>query len=520
MSRESHQRDQKVAPESIQQEIGQIARGAGLGLGGNIYLYFINFLFGVLVARKIGAESFGFYTLGVTAVTLLARLSVVGLDRGSLRYVSIKRREREGAAVWQVIWISLGIGLLVSLFTAAILIFFPGFFLKLFGWRDKTALLRLFPIFALALPAMTMTAIGIAGTQAFRTLRYRALIPNFILPTTKLLVTLALILVLGVSALPPALGFVSAQILGGILAVYFLWRLASKMPRETKWEPGLMSELLKYSLPLLLSSVLVYLNGRTEIMVLGIFNQANSSGIYNAALRLAGLSMIVLTAFNAIFAPVIADLHHRGEIDQLAALFKLVTRWVIIVAMPIFLVQMLYPHQLIGLFGKDFASGALALRILSLGTLVKFSTGAVGIMLLMSGHSGLVMFNSLLTLGVALTLDFVLIRAFGVTGAAVAGMLSLVLVNLVNLGEVWHLLRIHPYNRYTLRPFIAAAPALAGGWLWSLWLPVSGLAALTAAAVLVTAIYAAALMLLGWNEDDRMMMAALGKRFRRLLPGW
>jgi O-antigen/teichoic acid export membrane protein len=253
-------------------------------------------------------------------------------------------------------------------------------------------------------------------------------------------------------------------------------------------------------------------------MVLGIFNQENSSGIYNAALRLAGLSMLVLTAFNAIFAPVIADLHHRGEMERLSALFKLVTRWVIIVAMPIFLLQMLYPHQLIGLFGKDFASGALALRILSLGTLVKFSTGAVGIMLLMSGHSGLVMFNSLLTLGVALALDFILIRLFGVTGAAVAGMLSLVLVNLVNLGEVWYLLRIHPYDRYTLRPFVAAAPALLGGWLWSLWMPVSGLVALAVASVVVAAIYVAALMLMGWNEDDRIMMAAMEKRFRRLLP--
>jgi len=128
------------------------------------------------------------------------------------------------------------------------------------------------------------------------------------------------------------------------------------------------------------------------------------------------------------------------------------------------------------------------------------------------------MFNSLLTLGVALALDFILIRLFGVTGAAVAGMLSLVLVNLVNLGEVWYLLRIHPYDRYTLRPFVAAAPALLGGWLWSLWMPVSGLVALAVASVVVAAIYVAALMLMGWNEDDRMMMAALEKRFRRLLP--
>jgi len=518
MTPEASEQSQEIKPESIQTEIGQIARGAGLGMSGNIYYYFINFLFGVLVARQIGADAFGLYTLGVTAVTLLARFSVVGLDRGSLRYVSIKRREGEGAAMWQVIWTSIGIGLIVSLIAAAALAFHPHFFLRLFHWDDKQALLKLFPLLALALPAMTMTSIGIAGTQAFRTLRYRALIPNFILPTVKLLVTLALIFVLGIGALPPIIGFVSAQILGGALAVYFLWRLAREITRKAKWEPGLMSELMRYSLPLLFSSVLVYLNGRTEIMVLGIFKQAGSAGIYNAALRFANLSLIVLTAFNAIFAPVIADLHHRGEMKQLGALFRLVTRWVMLAAMPIFLIQILYAPQLIGLFGKDFTSGALALRILSIGALINFSTGSVGIMLLMSGHSGLVMLNSFFTLSVALTLDFLLIRSFGVTGAAIAGMLSIALVNLINLGEVWRLLHIHPYNRYSLRPFIAATPALLAGWLWSRWLPVETLLALSLATIVVAAIYLAALMLMGWNEDDRMMMAALSKRFRRFLP--
>jgi O-antigen/teichoic acid export membrane protein len=507
---------QPLKPEKIQTEIGQIARGAGLGLGGNIYYYFINFLFGILAARQIGPEAFGIYMLGVTAVTLLARFAVVGLDRGSLRYVSIKRHEGEGAAVWQVIWISVSIGLAVSLAVAAALALYPQYFLALFRWHDKTALVRYFPIFAIALPLMTMTSIGIAGTQAFRTLRYRALIPNIILPTTKLLVTLALIALLGVGPLPPIVGFVTAQSLGGVLSIYFLWRLARKMPRQAAQEPGLLSELMRYSLPLLLSSVLVYLNGRTEIMVLGIFNHADAAGIYSAALRLAGLSLIVLTAFNAIFAPVIADLHHRNQIAELGALFKLVTRWVIMVALPITLVQILFPQQLIGLFGDKFAAGAWSLRLLSLGTFINFSTGAVGIMLLMSGHSRMVMVNSFLTLAAALGMDFWLIQRYGLNGAAVAGMSSIALVNLLSLGEVWYLLRIHPYDRYTLRPLMAALPALLGGWLWARWLPVTNLPRLLLAAVMIAAIYVAVLMLLGWNEDDRMMMAALSKRFRRL----
>ena len=506
---------------SIETEVGQIARGAGLGLGGNLLYYFLNFLFTVLVARLIGAESFGLYTLGVTTVTLLSRFSVMGLDRGTIRYVSIKRQSGDGGAIRQVILTAITIGLGVSVTVALILAFFPGFFLRLFHWDDKTYLLTLFPVFALALPAMVMVSIGVAGTQAFRTMRYRALISNTLIPLTKLLGAVALFFVLGVTALTPTIAFALAQILGSVLALTFLFRLARHYTRamkgKTSREPGLTGELLRYSFPLLLSSVLVYLNGRTEIMVLGIYNQADASGIYNAAMRFATLPLMVLTAFNAIFMPVIADLHHRGEMARLDALFKLVTRWVIMVAMPILLALFLYAEAFIGFFGKDFTTGVIVLRILSLSTLINFSTGSVGVILLMTGYSNLALFNAFLTLMVALGLDFALIPQFGITGAAIAGMISLIAVNLVNLGEVRYLLHIQPYNWHTLRPFIAAIPAALAGWLLTRWMPVTGLVTLTIASMIVAGIYLGALMLMGWNEDDRMMIAALSRRFRRLV---
>ena len=503
---------------SIETEVGQIARGAGLGLGGNLLYYFLNFLFTILVARLVGAEAFGLYTLGVTVVTLLSRFSVMGLDRGTIRYVSIKRQASDGGAIWQVIFTSISVGLGVSLLVAATLAFFPEFFLRLFHWNDKTYPLKLFPVFALALPAMVMVSIGVAGTQAFRTMRYRALIPNTIIPLTKLLGTVGLFFVFGMSALTPTVAFAAAQILGSILALYFLFRLAKTYTRSMSAakDPGLVSELLTYSFPLLLSSVLVYLNGRTEIMVLGIYHQADASGIYNAAMRFATLPLMVLTAFNAIFAPVIADLHHRGEMNQLDALFKLVTRWVMMAAMPILLVLFLYADVFIGFFGKDFAAGVDVLRILSLSTLVNFSTGSVGVILLMTGYSNLALFNAFLTLLIAVGLDFLLIPRFGISGAAIAGMLSLIIVNLVNLGEVRYLLHIQPYNRQSLRPFIAAIPAGVGGWVLAQWLSVNGLLTLGIAALIVIAIYLGVLMLMGWRDDDRMMIAALSKRFRRL----
>ena len=509
------------AENGIQTEVGQIARGAGLGLGGNILFYVINFVFTLVVARLAGAESYGLYTLGVTTVTLLARFANLGLNQGVIRYISIQRRAGRNDAVRLVIVTSLLVSLVVSILTALLLGLYPELFLRLFGWSDKTPLLGLYPLFALALPFMVLVTVGVAGTQGFRTLRYRALIINTLVPLVKLLGAVGFIFLLGATAFSLTLAFAIAQILGGILAVYFLFRLARSHGRGTgiARDPSLVKELLLYSLPLLFTSVLLYLQGRTEIMVLGIFNQADDAGIYNAAIRFSALPLMVLTAFNAIFSPVIADLHHQGAIQQLDALFKLVTRWIMITAMPLLLSIFLFADGLMGLFGQDFTAGADVLRILSLGTLVNFSTGSVALILMMSGHSSIILFNTVLTLVVALGLDFLLIPRFSLIGAAVAGMLSLSMINLVNLGQVRYMLGIQPYNRHTLRPFAAAAPAALAGWLLTRGVTVAGFLPLLGAGILVAAIYLGALWLMGWDEDDRMMMSALTTRLRRLLPG-
>ncbi|NOZ73628.1 MAG: oligosaccharide flippase family protein [Chloroflexi bacterium] len=502
---------------SIELEVGQIARGAGIGLGGNIIYYAVSYLFGILVARQVGAEQYGLYTLGVTAVSLISRLAIVGLDRGLMRFASISRGEGRGALLRQLAGLALWVGGISGMVGALLMWFFPANLLQLLHWTDKPQLLPLLPVFALAVPAMTLTGIAIAGTQAFRTIRYRAFVVNVVQPILKLLTSLIFIVIVGPVAMAPVLGFVVAQILGTFLALFYLRRLTQNVPVVDAPTPGVGRKLARFSLPLLFSNVIDYLNGRTELLVLGIFLIADMAGIYNAAVRLSGLGLIVLTAFNAIFSPLISDLHHRGEMERLSILFKLVTRWIVTIAMPLFLVQMLFAPQLMSFFGPEFVQGATALRILSLGQLVNFATGAVGVMLIMSGRSDITFLNSLLTVVLALALDFWLVPKAGLVGAAMAGGAILALINLVRLLEVWTLMHVHPFSWAFLRPLIAAIPAAAIGGIWLLWLPLGNILYLMAACITLGIIYMASLLALGLDDGDRMMIRGLQVRFRRLL---
>jgi len=502
----------------VQTEIGQIARGAGLGLGANAVNYAVSYLFGILVARQLGADEFGLYTLGVTAVTLMSRFTILGLDRGLMRYASISRGQKKGRDLRHLVGIALVVGAAAGALGGLLLWIFPEATLALLRWSDKSGLLPLLPILAIAAPAMTLTGIAIAGTQAFRTMRYRAVIVNIVQPVVRLVAALALIFIIGPTAMAPVLAFALAQALGTVLALLALAGLVRRVPATHERTPGAAQKLFRFSAPLMFSNVLAYLNGRTEILVLGMFLVAGASGIYNAAGRLAGLGLLVLTAFNAIFAPVISDLHHRGRMTELDTLFKLVTRWTIAFAMPLIVVQLIFAPQLMSLFGPEFVVGAPALRLLTLGQTVNFATGAVGLMLVMSGRSNIVFFNSLFTVILALALDFLLVPRYGLIGAGVAGALMLAIVNMVRVLEVWWLMRIHPFDLGFVKPFLAAAPAALAGLAWLHWLPVHTLYYLAAACVVVGLVYLLATWLLGLNEGDRMLLDALHTRARRLLP--
>ncbi|MDW8270656.1 MAG: oligosaccharide flippase family protein, partial [Anaerolineae bacterium] len=161
-----------TAVAEVGQEIGQIARGAGLGLAGNVINTAVTYLFGILIARQIGADAFGLYTLGVTAVTLVSRFTVAGLDRGLMRYASISRGQGQAPvlrrlSLWALL-LAAGTGLAGALWFGLA----PAAVLRTFRWDAKTTLSPRLRSLAPALPALTLIGVAIAGTQAFRTMRY------------------------------------------------------------------------------------------------------------------------------------------------------------------------------------------------------------------------------------------------------------------------------------------------------------------------------------------------------------
>jgi O-antigen/teichoic acid export membrane protein len=90
------------------------AKGWGFLAGGRAVEFVSRFLVALLLAHLLGARDYGLYILAISSVTLVAGISVLGLDQAVVRYVAILSGRRDRAGIWGTIQIGLVVGAAVG----------------------------------------------------------------------------------------------------------------------------------------------------------------------------------------------------------------------------------------------------------------------------------------------------------------------------------------------------------------------------------------------------------------------
>ena len=161
-------------------------------------------------------------------------------------------------------------------------------------------------------------------------------------------------------------------------------------------------------------------------------------------------------SFNAIFSPMISELYGKNEIIKIEQLFKLQTRWSFTLTLPLLLLILFFSTPILKIFGQYFEEGALALIIMSIGRFFDAGIGACGMMLMMVGKPKINTINSAIILGLKIIFNVILIPQYGLIGAAISSSISVALINLMRVIEVFYILKIHPYSLKFLKPISSA----------------------------------------------------------------
>jgi len=312
--------------------------------------------------------------------------------------------------------------------------------------------------------------------------------------------------------------------IGTVLSLFFFFRRLAGVTKSgpEKYE---MRDWFGFAAPNFLTSIVDTVLQSVDTLMLAYFAIPNAAiGLYAAAIKISGNIVIPQYSFNAMFAPTIAELHSQGEQQKLEAMFKVVTKWAITFSLPIFLIATIFSASLLSISGPGFVPAWPLVIAFSVGTMVNVSTGSVGYMLLMTGHTKISFLNSLTAVVVNVVVAFILTPQYGAMGVAIATGLATCVVNIMRLLQVCILLKMQPYSWNMLKPIGAGAisAALTGGLLYLLSLAHLAIQIykfhvsfeLTLVPVFI-AIYFGLLALFGVSPEDKIVLDALRRKFRR-----
>ncbi|MFB6119061.1 flippase [Halosegnis sp.] len=407
----------------------------------------------LVLAIVYGKTSYGELSLGITLLTTVSLLVVVGLDRGIGRYLP---RTETPAARRGLLVTGLRIVVGVSLVaTVAVFVAAPTL-ARVFDTPESTRLLR---IFALGIPFAALMRYAVGGIQGLQKTLPRALIQNITLPVVRFL---GILVAVGVAAgsLGVAVAYVLAYLLAGLAGLVYIARETSVFDRSVAWSPQ-YRELLSFSAPLVVTAAMAAVLSDVDIFMLGALVGPSPVGIYNVVYPLANLLDTGLVALGFIFMPVFSELHDEGRTEDMRRTFQVATKWVVTGTLPLFLLFVFHPQLVITLtFTAEYAEGAQALAILAIGFFLPLLGGFNASALTSIGRTRAIMYDNVIVAALNVGLNIVLIPRYSFLGAAIATAVSYGLLNVLYAIQLYRATGIQPLTRPLVLPTAAAAGVL------------------------------------------------------------
>ena len=402
---------------------------------------------------------------------------------------------------------ALGSVLATGLFYAA-----PWFATRIDPAEETVTALR---IAAVALPLWGVRTVAVAACQGWGSLAPRALVTFILWPVLQFAGLWVLVGSLGLGAVGAVAAFTLAVALGAGQALWHLHRMRPMLlaPLHEPGE-GALAAMLAVSWPLWLHGVSMALYTWWDQVLLADLVGPREAGIYGPVAQLAPLFGLGLGALNSAFAPIIARRHAEGDTVGLAAHYRLVTRWAVLIAVPAVAMALAVPMSVLAPWTRASAETALALQSTAVAQLLCVAVGSVNYLLIMSGRPRDPLYNAIPAVAVSLVASLLLIPRYGVAGAAMANGLAMGVANVAGLLQVHRHLGMHPFHLGMAKPIVAGVVVIAvalgskaffgDGWL------TLGLGGAVGGVLFLAAVGA-----MGLDEGDRAVLAVVRKKVGR-----
>ena len=390
-----------------------------------------SFLLGLIVARKFGAQGSGVFALANTVAVMAMTFSMFGLDYRSVQAVSASRATRDWGQLRSWVKTVNRLTLTASVVTGAVLWLFSDRIAALLGGTKSLGFA--IAVLGLSLPAMTLSKIFSSYLLGSGRPLLANLIDPFLVPASAVTMIVCF----------PITGIAEIMVLYGVAAcgcaviAIALW--TRQISRFEKAPAQLVvRDALNKSFPIYLTVLGGFATGWITTLFVGAAGTEAEAGVFRVATQFMMVLSLLGQAVDLGMAPQFSALHATGKLHEIARAGRRIVAIVLLAGGGPALLLFVFAEWALSLFGPEFVAGALSLRILIAGQLAVFALGPVGSVMVMTGLERLSLVNSLVGTVIVVTASTILIPRYGMTGAAIANVLTASIRLIIATLIVWH----------------------------------------------------------------------------------
>lgn len=415
---------------------GPIARSAAIVLTLRCLNIVLGFITTIILARSLGAEEFGVFALGASVALLVSLPARLGLQPFLVKFLPGLELQPGRAGFVCACKLAAKLGLaasLVAAFSVAILLWLSG---------QPGPLRNAGILGALTSPLIAMVSI----CQSYLRARFRpfqAFAPEFLFMQVAFAsVAAALLLTNMLTARSALLAFGGSWLVALIVGMRWVLLDFNKIERATTtFQPPWKSWILAIA-AMTIAGLFTLAVGRIEPIALAAFGSATDIGNYAIALRFALLVTFPAFAISSGLGPALARLDAVGDRNAVgdrlqrsaqAGLAGVIAATIVVIGLTFWIVP---------LFGADYSSARPAMLILLAGFVVQSLAGRASDALTMLGHLREAVLAGVISTGVYIGLSFLLVRDFGLVGAAAATAIAVTIHSALLATLAWRKIRI------------------------------------------------------------------------------
>ncbi len=397
--------------------------------GGTTFVYriaglLLNFFITIFITKNFGPSIFGNFSLVLTILQATTMIFALGLPNALINYLGVNKIDDHFSQF--LLKKGLKIVLISALIPSSIYFVLKNTIATTVFHNQN--LVDYILIVAIILPfsiAHEFFLNFFVATKNF--LKFNVFM--FVLPNIFFLLLLFLFAISEENQYVTFIFYAISILITVLIELFFVFK------KHTKTNIKKMSsyQILQFSSPMMLSSLMLFLLNWTAVFMLGAMVSEQEVGIYNLAYKLASLAMLVIISMNIVLAPKIAELYKTNNLKELHSVIKKSTHLVIILTAPIVLFLVFFSSFVLGVFGSNFVQGKTALIIISIGVMLNVLTGNVDQILNMTSHQNTLKNITIFGFILNVLLNLALIPIYGINGAAIASLITNLVFNFICL---------------------------------------------------------------------------------------